>query len=122
MRAVLNAKQGLSFCGVNAHHQNGRAEQRIRHLTEAARTRILHAAHRWPKVITAHLWPYALHLASDIGHNISRDSEEGEKKAKAPIKLFSQVPVKVQLKLYHPFGCPTDVLHDTLANGKYYPK
>jgi hypothetical protein len=108
------SKQGLSFCGVNAHHQNGRAEHRICHLTEAARTMILHAAHRWPKVITPHLWPYALRLTSDIGRNISKDSTEGEKKAKAPVQLFSQVPVKVQLKNYHPFGCPTYVLHDTL--------
>jgi hypothetical protein len=83
---------------------------------------ILHAAHRWPQVITPHLWPYAIRLASDIGRNISQDSKEGEKKAKAPIQLFSRVPVKVQLKTYHPFGCPTYVLHDTLANGKYHPK
>ncbi len=83
---------------------------------------VLHAAHRWPKVITAHLWPYALRLASDVGHNIARDSKEGEKKAKAPIQLFSQVSVKVQLKTFHPFGCPTYVLHNTLANGKYHPK
>jgi hypothetical protein len=121
-QSVLSSKQGLTFCGVNTHHQNGRAERRIRHLTEAARTMILHAAHRWPQVITPHLWPYAIRLASDIGRNISQDSKEGEKKAKAPIQLFSRVPVKVQLKTYHPFGCPTYVLHDTLANGKYHPK
>jgi hypothetical protein len=83
---------------------------------------LLHAAHRWPKVITPHLWPYALRLASDIGRNISKDSTEGDKKGKAPIQLFSRVPVKVQLKNYHPFGCPTYVLHDTLAGGKYHPK
>jgi hypothetical protein len=85
MQAILNSKQDLSFCGVNAHHQNSRAERRIRHLTEVVQTMILHAAHHWPKVITDHLWPYALLLASDIGRNISRDSEEGENKAKAPI-------------------------------------
>ena len=122
MQACLGSKQGLTFCGVNAHHQNGHAKRRIRHLTESARTMILHGAHRWPNVITAHLWPYALRLASDISQNIARDSKEGEKKAKAPIQLFSQVNVKVQLKTYHPFGCPTYVLHDTLANGKYHPK
>jgi hypothetical protein len=83
---------------------------------------ILHATHCWPKVITPHLWPYALQLASDIGRNISKDSTEGEKKAKAPIQLFSQVSVKVQLKNYHPFGYPTYVLHDTLATGNYHPK
>ena len=87
-----STQQGLTFCGVNAHHQNGRAERRIRHLTESARTMILHAAHRWPKVITAHLWPYAIRLASDIGHNVPRDSKEGEKRVKPQYNCFLNSP------------------------------
>ena len=43
--SVTKAQQTLSFCVVNAHHQNGTAEQRIKDFTEGARTSLLHAAH-----------------------------------------------------------------------------
>jgi hypothetical protein len=121
-QAVKDAGQHITYCGVNAHHQNGRAERRIRTLTESARTQLLHAQHRWPRVINAHLWPYAIKLASDLSRNIPRASPEGEKHGKSPLQLFSGVPTKVQLKDYYPFGCPVYVLHETLANGKYHPK
>ena len=58
--AVNKASQTISFCGVNAHHQNGKAENRIRDVTTGARTSLLHAAHRWPKAIHASLWPAVL--------------------------------------------------------------
>jgi hypothetical protein len=58
--AVLRSQQSLTFCGVNAHHQNGRAESRIKDVTTNARTALLHAAHRWPKAINAALWPAAV--------------------------------------------------------------
>ena len=44
--SIQAANQTLSFCGVNAHHQNGKAERKIKEVTEAARTALLHAAHR----------------------------------------------------------------------------
>jgi hypothetical protein len=52
--------QGLTFAGVNAHHQNGIAERRIRTLQELARMMLLLANKRWPKAITTNLWPYAI--------------------------------------------------------------
>lgn len=52
--------QTISFCGVNAHFQNGLAEKRIRDVTELARSDMIHAKTRWPEAITANLWPYAL--------------------------------------------------------------
>ena len=55
-QSVRVACQTLSFCGVNAHHQNGVAERRIRDVTEGARTALLHAAHHWPKAVHASLW------------------------------------------------------------------
>ena len=36
-------QQSLTFCGVGAHHQNGIAEAKIKQLTLASRTMILHA-------------------------------------------------------------------------------
>ncbi len=60
-KAACNMKgQGLSYAGVNAHHQNGRAERRIGLLQEQARTMLIHSSHRWLSAITANLWPYAL--------------------------------------------------------------
>ena len=47
--------QMLSFCGVNAHFQNGKAEKKIRDLQDATRTSLLHAVRKWPKVITVNL-------------------------------------------------------------------
>jgi hypothetical protein len=38
--------QGLNFTGVNAHFQNGRAEERIRDIQDAARTSLMHAHQR----------------------------------------------------------------------------
>ena len=47
--------QSLSFAGVNAHHQNGIAERRIKELQDLARTMLIHAHKRWHQCITAHL-------------------------------------------------------------------
>jgi hypothetical protein len=59
--------QGLTFAGVNAHHQNGIAERRIHTLQELiACTMILHANKRWPKAISTNLWPYAIQMANDV--------------------------------------------------------
>ena len=52
--------QRLTFCCVNAHFQNSRAEKAIRDLSESARKQLLHAQARWPSAIHLSLWPYAL--------------------------------------------------------------
>jgi len=52
--------QSIMYCGVNAHHQNGKAEKRIRDLQERTRIVLLHAMQQWPNAITPHLWAYAL--------------------------------------------------------------
>jgi hypothetical protein len=58
--------QGMSFAGVDSHHQNGRAERKIQSLQELARCQLIHAAHRLGAAITAHLWPYAVRHAAMI--------------------------------------------------------
>ncbi|KAI2513038.1 hypothetical protein MHU86_1329 [Fragilaria crotonensis] len=73
MAAIKEAGQTITFCGVNAHFQNAVAERRIRTLQDQARTMLIHAQHRWPKAIDAHLWPYALRVANEV-HNSTASS------------------------------------------------
>jgi len=40
-------QQSLIFVGVSAHHNNGRAETRIRLLQDLARSMLIHADRRW---------------------------------------------------------------------------
>jgi hypothetical protein len=66
MNSVKKQQQTISFCGVNAHFQNGIPEKRIRYLKEQARTMLLHAKSRCPKGVSIHLWPYALRSANQL--------------------------------------------------------
>ena len=47
----LNA-QNITFCGVNAHHQNGIVERHNRTLTDSARTMLLQAEQMWPEAVS----------------------------------------------------------------------
>ena len=69
MQACRDDQQGMTFAGVNAHHQNGHAERRIRELQELARVMLIHANARWKDSITPNLWSYALRIASDAINN-----------------------------------------------------
>ena len=102
-------RQGLTFAGVNAHHQNGKVERRIRELQELARTMLIHAQHRWPQAINAHLWPYALRMASDaFNEAMGRDGRP------SPLERFSRSDVQPNIKYWQPFGCPVFVLDGEL--------
>ena len=52
--------QGITYCGVNTHFQNGRAEKAIRDLQTMAGKMILHAKGQCTKSIHLSLWPYIL--------------------------------------------------------------
>ena len=113
------ANQGLTFAGVNAHHQNGKAEKRIRDLQEGARAMLLHAARRWPKAISAHLWPYAIRMAND---SINRAPLLKNEEGKSPQQLFDNSDVEINPKHYKPFGCPVYVLDQRLQSGQPFDK
>jgi transposase InsO family protein len=99
--------QGLTFAGVNAHHQNGKAERRIRELQDMARTMLIHAKHRWPTAITANLWPYAVRMANDVLNSTpSSKFPDG----RIPIASFSKSNVATNPLHWQPFGCPVYVL------------
>jgi hypothetical protein len=116
---VQHCGQSISYCAVNAHHQNGRAEKKIRDLQELARTMLLHARQRWPTAITTNLWPFAIRMANDISNltPILRGDDHV-----SPLELFSQVEVRPQVKYTHTFGSPVYVLDAKLQAGQRKPK
>mmetsp|Transcript_41992 Transcript_41992/g.101184 ORF Transcript_41992/g.101184 Transcript_41992/m.101184 type:complete len:1373 (+) Transcript_41992:2978-7096(+) len=121
--SVEKAGQGLTFCGVNAHHQNGKAERKIKEVTEGARTALIHAAHRWPQAIHASLWPAALknyvNLKNALPTKFTSEIKVNGRKQLAkyeesPISKMAQVEVEPNLSHFHPFGAPVYVLEESL--------
>jgi hypothetical protein len=97
----------MSYVGVNAHHQNGIAERKIRELQELARTILIHANARWSDSVTATLWPYAIRMANEaVNHTPSFQDRE----KRSPIELSTRSSIPSNPKHWKPFGCPTYVL------------
>jgi hypothetical protein len=117
MNAVKQQQQTISFCGVNAHFQNGIAEKRIRDLQEQARTILLYAKSSWPKGVSIHLWPYALRSANHL-RQVAPDKEDRT----SPLERLSGAEVAANLKDCHTPLCPVYALNSSLANGKSIPK
>jgi hypothetical protein len=116
--AVASKHQTLSFCGVNAHFQNGVAERRIRELQDLARMMLIHANRRWPQAINAHLWPYAIRMANET-LNLTPDIVRNL----IPIEAFSGTKdIAVNPKHFHHFGCPVYVLNNALQAGQKVDK
>ena len=112
-------RQRLTFAGVNAHHQNGIAERRIRELQDSARSMILHANKRWPNTITTNLWPYAMKMACEVFNNSPNLSR---KDYKTPVQVLSNTDISINPKHYNTFGCPVYVLNSKLQEGKPFGK
>jgi hypothetical protein len=113
-----NAKQQtITYCGVNAHFQNGLAEKTIRDQQDQARTMLLYAVHKWPSQTNLSLWPYALRTATEVA-NIT-PTKTG---APSPLETFTGVPIRPQLRHYHTFGSPVYCLDKDLQAGKSVPK
>ncbi len=87
-QACHDARQQLTFCGVNAHFQNGIAEQDIQDLSESARKQLLHTCACWPEVVHFALWPYALWNAAYLHSNLPV-LEDGTSR----LELFSSIQV-----------------------------
>ena len=110
-------RQSLSYCGVNAHFQNGIAERRIRDLQERTRTSMLYAMNKWKKMVTINLWPYAMRHANDVVN-----ATPGKGQGLSPLELFSGIQIAPKLRHFHAFGCPTYVLDNALQSGQGAPK
>ena len=110
-------REGLSYCGVNAHFQKGIAERRIRDLQEQTRTSMIYAMNKWKCMVLICLWPYAMHHANNVANATPRKGEE-----QSPSERFSGVNITPKLRHFHAFGCPTYVLDNALQSGKGSPK
>jgi hypothetical protein len=85
-QACHRARQQLTYCGVNAHFQNGIAKEAIRDPSESARKQLLHERAHWPEAVHFTLWPYALHNAAYL-HNNLPVLEDGTSR----LELFSSI-------------------------------
>ena len=117
INACEQQRQQLTFCGVNAHFQNGIAERSIRDLTESARKQLLHARQRWSAAVHLALWPYALRSASYL-HNNLPVLDDGTSR----LEKFSGIRVGTRLRDFHAFACPVFALQNALASGNTLPR
>ena len=119
MEACRKDQQGMSFAGVNAHHQNGHAERRIRELQELARSMLIHASSRWRDSVTANLWPYAIRNANEAVNNTPSFQDRDRR---TPIDIFAGTKVSSNPKHWKPFGSPTYVLENELQGQRPFHK
>lgn len=103
---------------MNAHHQNGKAEKKIRDLQDIARTMLLHAYQRWPNAVLFNLWTFAIRHANEMANTAPSASHPNE----SPLERFAQIDVKPQVKVNHTFGTPVYVLDARLQHGKRISK
>ena len=119
VEACQSKQQILTFAGVNAHHQNGIAERRIRTLQEMARAMLIHAHKRWPEAITPNLWPYAIKVAND---SLNETPNMGDINRRSSTQLFSKTNVQHNPKHAKTFGSPVYVLDNSLQSGSHLHK
>ncbi len=94
-QACESQGQKLTFCGVNAHFQNGITERAIRKLSEGTRKQLLHARQRWPQAVSTALWLYALRHAAHLS-NVLPTGKDGKSK----LELFSGIKVGSNMRFY----------------------
>jgi hypothetical protein len=84
--ACQQSNQQLTFCGINAHFQNGIAECAIRDLSNSACKQLLYTCQCWPAAVHVALWPYALRSTALL-HNTLPVLEDGTSR----LELFSSI-------------------------------
>ena len=72
--AVNIKSQKLTFCGVGAHDQNGKIENKNKVLTTGARTLLLHGIMMWPQMIDDMFWPFAMKAVAERLNSLQIDT------------------------------------------------
>jgi hypothetical protein len=117
MKDILDQKQTIMFCRVNAHFQSRIAERRICELQDGTWTSLIHAKHRWGTAINMQLWPYALRHRNDVNNSMQCNPQE-----LSPLEIFSNSKVQPKLRHFHLFGCPAYQVEASIQLGKNHPK
>lgn len=115
--AILKSNQSITYYGAGTYFQNGKAENRIKTTSNPARTMLLHAMHRWPRVITPALWPFVISMAVDVRNKHKHD--------KYGIKLeerLSGTKFKMEIQNQHVFGYPCYILEENLQDRQKIPQ
>jgi hypothetical protein len=113
---IPEQSQKIQFCGTNAHHQNGVAEQSICTVSNMARAMLLHSAAHWKGGVEAKTWPMAVTYAVYIYNN----TPNAQNLCPADFYTGSMVPHH-QLHDFHAWGHPAYVLDPMLQEGKKLP-
>ena len=93
-------------CGVGVHHQNGIGEAHTKKIVDSARTILLHGKCRWPTVMNAVFWIFALRTAVDFYNPLNLNEH-----VKSPQDLLSGFYGEIDVKYFHAWGYPVFVLH-----------
>ena len=115
--SLAESQQTITFSGVGAHHQNSTAERAIGTVTGMCRTMMLHAKMRWPKAVTASLWPMAMKHAQHLMNHLPVNNNM----CALDLVLKTTVP-RHALRNLHVWGAPCYVLDPRLQDGHKIPK
>lgn len=102
----ISAKnQGITFCGVGSHHQNGIAEENISEIVELARSMLAHGMYLWPYHIKMELWPFGLKASERVHNDFVLDFS-----GHFHNKKFTPISTHQDIKDEHPLFCPVYAL------------
>ena len=103
----IQKHQTLTFAGVNAHHQNGRAERRIGLIQELTRCQLIYLSHKWTNIDAIHLWPYVTRM-TNMNLNDTPNIQHPSKLSAH--QLFTNSTINANPRHQYPFGSPVYVL------------
>ncbi len=104
MEEVNHKNQKLTFCGVDAHHQNGIIENKNKMLTLSAGMLLLRGMRMWPQMVNTMFWPFAFKAAAELCLPLNKDGQ-------TPISILHGVPSNtVPFKPFHTLFCLVYVL------------
>jgi hypothetical protein len=108
-----SCNQIITFYGVESHHQNGIAEQKIKELMLGARALLLHAKQMLSEYISMILLSFALKCCEDCLHNLFHCVDD-----QTPYETFAGLESsKNIMPNFHTFGCPCYVFDHRLQSG-----